>query len=186
MLSMIPDWLGIPEGYIYTRLSYESVAKLVVVELHSKSLGKGFLPTRLFVRHPEQNDYQPVVQWDSNLSSESAIFAGDGALAAFNSMKYRPAEEEFVGADWSGIYLWDLQTGLVSCCAKAEALVLPAGFSLGSVSELLGFSPDHKRINVVAGLHDSPNSYRVRQYIATLNLANQSIELITELKSTFY
>jgi hypothetical protein len=183
---MVPDWLGIPEGYVYSSLTYEPTAKLVVVELQSKSLGKAFLPTRLFVRRVDENDYTPVVNWESSVSAESVVFAQDGLLAAFNSSRYTSIEEHHVGANWNGVYLWRLGSGEVSCCVDTASLVVPEGFSRGWITKLMGFSAHRNQLYVQVGLQNPPAEFTAHYYLATLDLDNRSVHPITELKGTFY
>jgi hypothetical protein len=180
------DWLGIPAGYIYSNLAYEPIAKLVVAEVRSRSLGKAFMPTRLFARRVDENDYAPVVKWESNLSTESVVFAQDGILAAFNSTRYTSIEEDHVGAHWNGVFLWRLDSGQVSPCVDSASVVVPEGFSRGWVTKLMGFSTTRKLLYVQAGLQNAPKDFRVQYYIATLDLENRAIATITELRSTFY
>jgi hypothetical protein len=180
---MSADWLGIPEGYVYHRLAFEPTARLMVLELRPKSFGKSFLPTRLFMRRADDNYYRDVVSWESHLSSQSVVFAGDGLLAAFNSERYAWIKEKTAGADWHGVFLWSLRTDSVSCCASPATLIIPAGFSQGWIGDLLAFSPDHKDIYATVGLQ---KGLRAHYYVAALKLATVTVEPITELKSTFY
>ncbi|HET7208998.1 MAG TPA: hypothetical protein VFI95_20650 [Terriglobales bacterium] len=180
------DWLGIPEGYICSNLAYEPTANLVVAELQSRSLGKAFLPTRLFARRVDENDYAPVVKWESNLSTESVIFAQDGVLAAFNSTRYTSIEEDHLGAHWNGVFLWRLDSGQVSSCVDGASLGVPEGFSRGWVTKLMGFSINRKLLYVQVGLQNAPTDFGVQYYIATLDLDTRAIATITELRGTFY
>ena len=181
---MSHDLVGIPEGYAWPHLSYDPTSGIVVVELHSKSFGARFLPTRLFRRGSEQSEYRPLVDWDTRLSSESVVFVGDGIHAAFNSVKYSDIQDEHVSGDWNGIFLWDSHVDSVTPLTNSNTLKIPSGFTRAWPTNLLAIPADMKRVYCSLGLQREDG--RAFYHVAAINVDTHAVELLTELKSTFY
>jgi len=181
---MESDWKGIPDGYAWPRLSYDPTSGIVVVELHSKTFGAGFVPTRLFSRDSEQTEYRPVVDWDSQFSSESIVFAGDSTHAAFNSVEYTRLRDDQVSGDWNGLFLWNIATSVASCLVDRNTLKVPSGFSRAWPTNVLALPSDMRHLYCSLGLQRDDG--RCSYHVAAISLETRTVNLLSDLKATFY
>ena len=177
-----PKSPGIPVDYAWPRLLYNPASKTLILELHGA--GKGFLPTRLFMRHKDSEGYEQIGNPTEDVSYESPVTCDQQPIIVFNSLKW---DKEHHGGDWAGVCRFNLNTKELTVCACKETLAVSESHTRAWVSALVFLSDDGQKLYVNLGIErPSGNSGIVNYYLASLHLTTKRVELIAPLKDVFF
>ena len=182
---------GIPEGYTISRLLYNAAGEVLIAEL--RGMKDGELPKRLVMRPTSTAKYEPIGSPDRNVSFESAATCERKPILVFNSKtRQRNPEGRLSGANWDGLYVFNVRTGELNLCVSGENFIKPEPYDERAwISEILSLSDDanHAYVKVALGkrLEDGEKqSVRYDYYLARLNLKTRDVELVSHLKNLWF
>jgi hypothetical protein len=182
---------GIPDGYRVSRLLYNAAAAVIVAEL--RGMNDGYLADRLVMRHASTDTYQPIGTPGPHVSFESSATCEKKPIVVFNSMTWqRDPEGRRSGANWDGLYVFNLETNELTLSVAGNSLVVPAPYDeRGWVSDVLDLSDDAGHAYVRVGLGkrqdegESKNIY-YDYHIARLKLRSRELEVISKLENVWF
>jgi hypothetical protein len=178
----VPKSPGIPAGYAWPRLLYNPASKTLIFELHGA--GKEFLPTRLFLRHKDSEVYEQIGNPAEDVSYESPVTCDKQPIVVFNSLKW---DRKRHGGDWAGVCCFDLTTRELTVCVCKETLVVSEPHTRAWVSALIFLSDDGQKLYVNIGIENRSRSGSfVNYYLASLDLADNKLELVSPLRDVFF
>lgn len=190
-----PQWvsLGLPVGYACPLVTFNASSGMLVLEIRSK--GRAMPSSRLFARHKDASQYQPIlVEDDDPVSCESAVTAPNQPILAFNTMlcEKRPAERSkgIIAHGWRAVEIFDLSTlSRIRSIARSD-LSFPSPYQDCWISCLLSLSVDGKilysRVALTRKVQSVGSVSTVEYHLAALDLSSLKLEPITELPGTFF
>jgi hypothetical protein len=177
-----PKSPGIPAGYAGPRLLYNPASKTVILELHGA--GKEFLPARLFMRHKDSEAYEQIGNPAEDVSYESPVTCDRQPIVVFNSLKW---DRKSHGGDWAGVCCFNLNTKELTVCTCKETLAVSEPHTRAWVSSLVFLSDDGQNLYANVGIEKPSRSGKfVNYYLASLDLSDNSLELVSPLKDVFF
>jgi hypothetical protein len=184
----IPDWaeIGIPDGYGPERLIYNPPSEMVIAEL--RSIGEGFSPNRIYIRHRDSLRYEPIKSFEPMVSYESAVTSSSQPTLFYMSNEVTKGERGYSG-NWVGLYSFDLLKRTESLIAREGSLSLPMPYNRGWVSRLLGTTEDASELYLTLGMmveNTSPGFHMVNHQLARMVVETKSLHLVSQLKGTFF
>lgn len=84
-LGLAPKSPGLPAGYTFHKLLYNTRAEMVILELRPAARP---LPTRLFARHKDVEAYEQIGSPAEDISYKSPVTCERQPLVVFNSLKW--------------------------------------------------------------------------------------------------
>ncbi len=182
-VSATPRSPGIPSGYTTSRLLFNSVAQVLILELRGTG-GMHLLPTRLFCRHRDAEAYEPIGKPSDDLSYESPVTCNSEPIILFNSLKWDISRRS---GDWGGVYRFRLDTKDLAICVSKEQLRFSQPHGRMWIVELISLSEDASTLYVNIGIEKEVSGGAiVNYYLAKINLPNQELELLSPLKDIKY
>lgn len=177
-----PKSTGIPADYASPTLLYNPASKTLILELHGAR--KEFLPTRLFMRHKDSEGYEQIGNPTEDVSYESPVTCDKQPIVVFNSLKW---DKERHGGNWAGVCCFNLNTKQLTVCVCKETLAVPGPHLRAWVSALVFLSDDGQKLYVNVGIEKpSRSSGIVNYYLASLDLRDNKLELVSPLKDAFF
>ena len=172
-----PKSKGVPAGYRWKSLLYNPASDRIVVEMARADTGH--LPiSRLFVRHRDAEAYELIGNPDDKTSYESPVTCEKHPVVIFNS-----AKREGGGGNPDGVYAFDLRTHELKICIANDTLNIPEPYLRFWVLTLVSLSDDGETLNLKIGLEKpAPGGGVVDYYLASVNLANKKLQLLSRLK----
>jgi hypothetical protein len=182
---------GIPEGYTISRLLYNAADEVLIAEL--RGMQDGCLPGRLVMRPTSAEKYEPIGSPDRDVSFESAATCEKEPILVFNSNTWqRNPDGRLSGANWEGLYVFNVRTRELNLCLSAENFIKPEPYDERAwISEVLGLSDDanHAYVKVALGKRfedGASQCVRYDYYLARLDLSTRSVELFSHLKNLWF
>ena len=182
---------GIPDGYTISRLLYTAAAEVIIAEL--RAMNDGYLPQRLVMRPTSSDKYEPIGNPGPDVSFESAATCEKEPILAFNSKTWqRNPEGRLSGANWDGLYVFNVRTRELNFRVSGENFIKPEPYDERAwISEILSLSDDanHAYVKVALGkrLEDGEKqSVRYDYYLAWLDLKTRGLKLISQLKNLWF
>jgi len=176
-----PKSLGLPAGYGFHKLLYNSAAETVILEMrHAAALQR--LPTRLFVRHKDAEAYEQIGNPAEDVCYESPVTCEKYPLVVFNSFK---SDKVRRGGDWDGVYSFNLNTKELILRISSEQLRFSEPHGRLSITELVSLSEDARTVYVNIGIEKVVSGGGVVHYhLAKVDLADQEVRLLSRLMDT--
>jgi len=181
---------GIPEGYSISSLLYNQAAEVLIVEARSKD---ALLCERLLFRHIRAAKYELIGSPEVDVSFNSPATCEKHPLLVFNSMKRRRHPDgSHWGADWSGLYVFNLSNKELILCAAEGSFLIPAPYDdRGWIAQILSLSDDARHAYVKVGLgkrreEGEKKIVKMDYHLARLDLRTKELELVTHLKNTWF
>ncbi len=179
---------GMPEGYTTSRLLYNPPSETLVIEV--KALNGDSYPKRLLMRHRTAERYEEICSPAEDISYECPVTSAKLPIVVFNCKKYnRRSDGQYIGSDWQGTYAFNLQTKELNLCLTKENFALPPPYDeRGWIREVCTISDDALYAYVMVGLgkHKSDNEVYYDYHLAELDLRTKRLELLSQLKNTFF
>jgi hypothetical protein len=183
---------GIPEGYSISQLLYNPASQVVIIAVRG-GIQDSTLPDRLLVRHVQAQKYELVGQPEQDVVFKSPVTCEKHPLLVFNSMRWtRETDRTRRGADWGGLYTFDLQNRELNLCVSSGNLVIPPPYDdRGWIADVFSLSDDGRHAYVRVGLgkrEDDGEMKVIKMYyhVAQLDLETRDLNLITHLKNTWF
>jgi hypothetical protein len=183
---------GIPEGYSVSQLLFNPASRVVIIAVRG-GIKDRTLPDRLLVRRLQVENYELVGQPEQDVVFRSPVTCEKHPLLVFNSMRLRKGTDGTLGgADWDGVYLFNLQSGELKRCVSNNNLVIPPPYNdRGWVADVFNLSDDGLHAYVKVGLGkrgDESEMKTVRMYyhVAQLELQTGKLNLISHLKNLWF
>jgi hypothetical protein len=172
-----PKSPGLPAGYTSHKLLYNTAAETLILELRATS--RFLLPTRLFVRHKDTEAYEQIGSPAEEVSYESPVTCDRHSLVMFNSCKRNKSR---TGADWNGVYSFNLNTRELALCISREKLRFSEPHGRLWIVELVSLSEDARTVYVKIGIEKVVSGGGVvHHYLARVDLADQEVNLLSRL-----
>jgi Clp amino terminal domain, pathogenicity island component len=182
-LGSTPRSPGIPTGYTSHKLLYNPVSEMVIVELRRVG-GEHLLLTRLFLRHKEAESYQQIGNPDENLSYESPVTCDKQPLVVFNSIEWDKGRR---AGNWAGVYSFNLNTKELALCFSKETITCSEPLNRFWIVELIFLSDDGQKLYMNVGVQKAASGGAVvHYYLASVNLADKELELLSRLKDIHF
>jgi len=179
---------GMPDGYTTSRVLYNPAAETLVLEV--KALKGDSCPKRLLIRHRTAKRYEEICSPAEDISYESPATCEKLPIVVFNCKKYnRRSDGQYIGADWEGAYAFNLETKELNLClSKENFALLPPYDERGWIREVCAISDDALYAYVIVGLgkRKSDNEVYYDYHLAKLDLRTKRLELLSQLKNTFF
>ena len=174
---------GIPSGYTPHKLLFNSAAQMLIVELRRAS-AMHLLPTRLFFRHKDAEVYQQIGTPGEEISYESPVTCNSLPIVIFNALKWDKSSH---GGDWDGVYSFNLNTKELAIRVSREKLRFSEPHGRMWISGLISMSEDARTLYVNVGIEKEVTGGAVVNYfLATIDLQDQQLELLSPLKDIRY
>jgi hypothetical protein len=178
--SPFPMWLakGIPEEFTFSQLLFNPPSGILIVEV-SHDTANVFMPSRLFWRHLDGTEYQPLSEPGKDCTQESAVTAIAAPVLFFNSVDD--------SGTWVGLCSVDLRTRTVFRCASAENLRPPSPYADCWISKLLSVSDDGELLYITVGMREKneTDASKVVYFLAELKVNTLALRTISRLGSAF-
>ena len=176
-----PKSLGLPAGYRFHKILYNSAAETLILELRGTG-ALHLLPTRLFVRHKDAEVYEQIGNPAEDVSYESPVTCEKHPLVVFNSLKWDKVRR---GGDSDGVYSFNLNTKELVLCISLEKLRFSEPHGRLSIAELVSLSEDARTVYVNIGIEKVVSGRGVVHYhLAIVDLADQEVRLLSRLMDT--
>lgn len=178
MLISSPRWPGLPSGSRSQRLLYNSAAETLVHELRRPGASH-LLPTRLFVRHKDNQAYEQIGNPAEDISYESPVTCEKHPVLVFNSFKLDKVRR---GGDWDGVYSFNLNSKELALVISPEKLRFSEPHGRLSIVELVSLSEDARTVYVTIGIEKVVSGGGVvHYYLAKIDLADQEARILSRL-----
>jgi len=169
---------GLPSGYTSHRLLYNSAAETLILEL--SGISRRLLPTRLFTRHKDKEEYEQIGSPGQDVSYESPVTCESFPVVMFNSFKRGKT-----GASWEGVYSFNLNTRALEVCISPEKLQLSEAHLRLWIPELVSLSKDARALYVNIGVEKAvSDGVVVHYYLAKVDLPDQQVIFLSRLLDT--
>jgi hypothetical protein len=177
-LGPTPKSPGLTSGYTSHRLLYNLAAETLILELSAVS--RFLLPTRLFVRHKNKEAYEQIGSPAEDVSYESPVTCDGLPLVMFNSFKRGK-----VGADWDGVYCYDLNSKELKACISPQDLRLSEDHLRLWIPELVSLSKDARTLYVRIGVEKIVGRDGIVYYhLARVDMEDRRVTLLSRLLDT--
>jgi len=142
------------------------------------------LPTRLFVRHKDAEEYEQIGNPAEDVSYESPVTCEKHPLVVFNSLKWDKVRK---GGDWDGVYSFNLNTKELALCISPEKLRFSEPHGRLSIVELVLLSEDARTVYVKIGIEKGVSGGGVvHYYLAKVDFADQEVRLLYRLVDVLF
>jgi hypothetical protein len=171
---------GIPTGHRWKNLLYNAPSETLILEMQRGDTGH--LPiSRLFARRKDSERYEPIGEPAEHVSFESAVTCAKHPIVIFNSMNW-----DSVGGRFEGAYSFDLLTKELTLCIAKDSLGNAQQDHNPWVLSLVSLSDDAQTLILKVGIKKlgSLSEIVVDYYLASLNLTDKRLELLSQLKDT--
>jgi hypothetical protein len=185
----IPEWeeIAIPEGFGPYRLLFNPPSDTLIAEL--RSIGEQFFPNQIYTRKKDSPKYEPIQTFEQLLSSESAVTSLGRPLLFYLSNRLAAKRDGGFSGDWQGLYSFDLQKRTHLKIADKGSLQLPSPYVEGWISGLVDVSADASELYLTVGMMppDTLTGFQlVNHQLARMDLPTGKIDLVSQLKGTFF
>ena len=168
--------LGIPRGYRWKNLLYNPASERIIVEMARTDTGH--LPmSRLFTRHKDGEAYELVGDPADDMSYESPVTCERHPIIVFSSTKW-----EGGGGNHDDVYMFNLLTKELKVCVPKDTLNIPEPHLRSWVSTLVSLSDDARTLYLKVGIQTVSVGGIVDYHLASLDLVNQKLQLLSRLK----
>ena len=181
---------GIPEGYSISNLMYNEASEVLVIEVRHKDASHC---ERLLFRHIQAPKYELIGNPEEDVAFKSPAICEKRPLFVFNSMKWhRDPDGSRRGADWDGLYTFDLRERQLNLCVSKDNLVVPPPYDdRGWIAQILSLSDDARHAYVKVGLgkrreEGEKKIVKMDYHLARLDLRTKELQLITYLKNIWF
>ena len=172
---------GIPAGYAWQRLLYNPASKTIVLEM--KCPPNRPLPSlgRLFMRRQGADGYEQIGDPAPDISYQTPVTCENQPIVIFNSIKW---DREGGGGNADGVYAFNLNTKELTVCVAKDTLTIPEPHLRSWISTLISLSDDGKTLYVNVAIEKAVPGGRgvVHYHLASLNLADNSLKILSQLK----
>jgi hypothetical protein len=184
----IAEWkdFGIPEGYGPHRLLYNAPSETIIIEL--RSIGNEFSPNRIYIRRKDDPKYEPIKSFEPMDSYESVVSSSGRPMLFYLSYRITKREDHY-GADWLGLYCFEIPSRTETEIVGKDSLLLPPPYNRGWVSALVSASEDASTLVLTVGMtveDDSPGFHKVDYHLASMHLETRQLQFISQLKGCFF
>jgi hypothetical protein len=177
-VAPVPRSPGLPAGYARHKLLYNRASEMLIVELRSFA-GPHVLPTRLFARHQGTEAYEQIASPSEGVSYESPVTCEKCPIVVFNASKWNEQGQ----GNWAGVYAFNLNTKELEVWVSEGTLIVPEQCLRSWILELISLSDDGRKIYVNAGIERAvPGGAQAHYYLACLDVAEKSLQLLSPLK----
>jgi hypothetical protein len=167
---------GIPRGYRWKNLLYNPASERIIVEMARTDTGH--LPmSRLFTRHKDAEAYELVGDPADDVSFESPVTCERQPIVIFSSTRW-----EGGGGDHDGVYMFNLLSKELKICVAKDTLNIPGPHVRSWVSTLVSLSDDARTLYLKVGIQAVSGGGIVDYHLASLDLVNQKLQLLSRLK----
>jgi hypothetical protein len=134
----------------------------------------------LFARHKEADAYEQIGNPTEDVSYESPVTCESHPVVVFNSLK-----RGNVGADWDGVYSYDLDGKELKLCISPQTLRLSEAHGRLWIPELISLSEDAQTLCVNIGAEKIVSGRGIfHYYLAKVDLRDQQVSLLSRLLDT--
>lgn len=168
---------GIPAGYRWKDLLYNSASESIVIEMLRTDTGH--LPmSRLFARHKDADVYEHIGNPSNDVSYESPVTCEKQPIVIFSSTKWDGG-----GGNHDGVYIFNLLTKELTICVAKDTLNIPEPYRRSWVLTLVSLSDDAQTLYLKVGIErPGSGSGAVEYYLASLALLDKKLKLLSQLK----
>lgn len=167
---------GIPAGYRWRNLVYNPASESVIIEMARTDTGH--LPmSRLFTRHIHEEVYEHVGNPPDDVSYESPVTCEKQPIVIFSSTKW-----EGGAGNHDGVYVFNLLTKEITTFIAKDTLDIPEPHLRSWVLTLVSLSDDGQTLYLKVGIQTRSGSGTVDYYLASLELADKKVQLLSRLK----
>ena len=182
-----PKSPGLPSGYRSQRVLYNNATETLILELHpgrvflsQEQLASQRLQSRIFVRHKDKESYEQVGAPPEEVSYESPVTCESLPVVMFNSVRRSRA-----GADWEGIYSYNLNNKELKLCISPERLRLSEAPGRLCIRELISLSEDAQTVRVNMAIETiASGTGIIHNHLANVDLRDQQVSLLSQLLDT--
>jgi hypothetical protein len=167
---------GIPAGHRWKNLLYNPASESIIVEMARTDTGH--LPmSRLFTRHKDAAVYEQVGDPAADVSYQSPVTCERHPIIVFSSTKW-----EGGGGNHDDVYMFNLLTKELKVCVPKDTLNIPEPHLRSWVSTLVSLSDDARTLYLKVGIQTVSVGGIVDYHLASLDLVNQKLQLLSRLK----
>lgn len=179
-VAPLPKSPGIPAGCLWQHLLYNPASESIIVEM--KCVAERPLPPvgRIFSRHKSLEAYEQVGNPPDDVSYQNPVTCAKEPILIFNSLKWNKTSG--VGS-WDGVYAFNLGAKELTVCVPKDKLSIQKSHVRSWISTLISLSDDGQILYVNVGIENAvPGGAVVDYYLASLDLAENKLELLSQLK----
>jgi len=135
---------------------------------------------RIFSRHKSLEAYEEIGNPAADVSYQNPVTCAKQPILIFNSLKWNKTSG---GGSWDGVYAFNLRAKELTVCVPKDHLSIQESHLRSWISTLISLSDDGQTLYVNVGIEKAvPGSAVVDYYLASLDLAENKLELLSPLK----
>lgn len=175
------DEVGIKGETGYLGTFFNNASKKIIVYCN-RTLNEKYAIKSFYFRDISDTYYKKLITGAEFETYEDPVTDPKYPFLFFNVLQHQP---DHAGISWKSVSRVDLFSTEVSVLVQESSLVLPAPYSRGWVSNLLGISDDCKTLYCKLGL-EHPEDVVIEYWLSEIEVETCRIELLTQLKGIWW